>query len=83
MNSTYKFVNVDPCFAFEPSGFLECRTLNCRIGWALFNMPLAINTIYLFSILSHIEIPKVANYKYHKVVVACVHPLHYWAQHQE
>jgi hypothetical protein len=23
----YKFVKVDPCFAFEPSGLLECRTL--------------------------------------------------------
>ncbi len=43
-NSTYIFVKIGFYFAFEPHDFLECRTLNCKIGWATFNMPLAINT---------------------------------------
>jgi hypothetical protein len=34
MNSTYKFAKVDPCFAFECCGFLQCKTLNSKIGWA-------------------------------------------------
>jgi hypothetical protein len=38
---------------------------------------------YFFSTPSHLGIPKVANYKYQKTIAACVHPLHYWAQHQE
>jgi hypothetical protein len=28
ITSTYKLIMVYPCFAFEPNGFLECRTLN-------------------------------------------------------
>ncbi len=43
-SSIYKFIKVDICFVFELNGFLECRTLNYKIGWAMFNMPLAINT---------------------------------------
>jgi hypothetical protein len=39
MNSTYIFAMVDPCFAFEHHGFLQCKTLNYRIGWATFNTP--------------------------------------------
>ncbi len=48
-NSAYIFVKVDPCFAFKPNGFLECWTLNCKILWASFNMPLAINTNFSFN----------------------------------
>jgi hypothetical protein len=43
MSSIYRFVKVDPCFSFEPNGFLECKTSNYKIGWAVFNMLLAIN----------------------------------------
>ncbi len=43
MSSTYRFVMVDICFTFKPWGFLERRTSNNRIGWAVFNPPLAIN----------------------------------------
>jgi hypothetical protein len=47
-NSTYIFVEVDICFTFKPHGFLEHKTPNCKIGWARFNLPLAINTNIFF-----------------------------------
>jgi hypothetical protein len=44
MNSTYIFIKVDLCFTFKPWRFLKHRTSNCKIRWATFNSPLAINT---------------------------------------
>jgi hypothetical protein len=49
MSSIYKFVNVDFFFAFEPGGFLECKTLNYITGWATINLSLAIIQIFSFN----------------------------------
>jgi hypothetical protein len=43
-SSIYKFAKIDVCFTFKPWGFLEHKALNNKIGWVIFNLPLAINT---------------------------------------
>ncbi len=55
-SSTYWFVNIDPCFAFERHGFLECKTLNCRFAWARHQHK------HFPSTSSHLKIVKVANH---------------------
>jgi hypothetical protein len=57
MNSIYRFVKIDFCFASKFHGFLECKTLNYKTGWVMFNIPLTINT----NDLLHLDSPPQRN----------------------
>jgi hypothetical protein len=79
MNTTYIFVKVDPCFAFEPCGFLECKTLNILQNW-VGNVQYATNHQHKYfpSTIGHLEIPKVANKWNQMEVLVGIHPPQYW-----